>query len=131
MSGNHSRTKGASAERQVIKLIEDELGVKLKRNLMQSFEGGHDLQGEGCLADFAIEIKHYAKVTNALIKQWWIQAVEQAERVKKHPVLIYRGDREQFKVMIEGRLVGGLFEFADDQLTMSFESFCYLVRERA
>ena len=129
--GSLSRTKGANAERQVINLLHEQLGVKLKRNLLQSLEGGHDLQGEGCLSDFAIEIKHYAKVSNSLIKQWWQQTTEQAERVNKLPVLIYRGDREAFKVMIEGSLIGGLLEGELAPVNITFDSFCYLVRERA
>lgn len=127
--GNLSRTKGANAERQVIKLLHDQLGVKLRRNLLQSIEGGHDLQEDGCLRDFAIEIKHYAKVTNGLVNQWWIQATEQAEKANKTPVLFYRGNREEFKVMIEGRAIGGLLSESLECVTLSVGAFCHLVRE--
>ncbi len=48
------RRKGAAGEREVLKLLGDELGVLLSRNLQQTREGGAD-----CIAlkGFAIEVK--------------------------------------------------------------------------
>ena len=66
MSGKGSRTKGASAERELIKLLEDHLGdivhqqnLSLQRNLEQTRSGGHDVIG---LDDIAIEVKRQEKL---------------------------------------------------------------------
>ena len=91
----NSRNKGASAEREVSKLLYDELGIKMVRNLEQSRSGGHDLtpeQSGGLLDGYAIEVKRYAKITTALLRGFWQQACEQAQRANKVPLLIYRQD---------------------------------------
>ncbi len=130
----NSRNKGASAERQVAKLIYDHLGVKLKRNLEQTRSGGHDLVPEspGLLDDFAIEIKRYAKITKPLLDKFWEQAIEQAENAGKLPILIFRGDREEWRVAIALRDLNAVlfkvsvFNFA----ILEFVDFCEFVRER-
>ena len=83
----NSRNKGASGERECIKAIYDLTGIELKRNYSQTAWGGHDLIG---LDDWAIEVKRYAVAETASKKSWWQQAVQQAKRVGKSPVVIYR-----------------------------------------
>lgn len=130
----NSRNKGAAAERDVAKLLFDQLGVKLKRNLEQTRSGGHDLISDevGLLDAYAIEIKRYAKVTHALVDRFWDQACRQAEAVGKTPVLIFRGDREEWRVALPLSL---LFEKVFDSQTssefgiFSFHAFCKLMRE--
>lgn len=93
----NSRNKGAAAEREVAKLIEDHLGVKVKRNLMQTAEGGHDLIG---LDGWAIEVKRYSTATWATKNTWWQQAVRQAEDVGAMPVVLYRLDRAEWRALV-------------------------------
>lgn len=95
----NSRTKGASAERELIKLLVDELGegYELKRNLEQTREGGYDITG---LPMWALEVKRYAEATPSLIKDWWLQATEQARAVAKTPVLAYRLDRRDWRFIV-------------------------------
>lgn len=95
----NSRTKGASAERELIKLLHDELGdgFELKRNLEQTREGGYDITG---LPKWALEVKRYAEATPSLIREWWEQAADQARAAKKIPVLAYRLDRRDWRFVV-------------------------------
>jgi Holliday junction resolvase len=92
--GKSQRNKGAAAEREVLKLLGDELGIALKRNLAQTREGGGDcLEVKG----WAIEVKRQERLSRPA---WWKQAVEQAKRVGAQPMLLYRRSREPWKAFI-------------------------------
>ena len=108
MAKINSRTKGASAEREVIGLIEDHLGVRCKRNLMQTADGGHDLIG---LDGWAVEVKRYKSATPAVKEGWWQQAVRQAKDVGQKPVVLYRLDRSYWRALIE--VPGSYFDQED------------------
>ena len=94
------RNKGARAEREVLKLLGQELGVLLERNLSQTRGGGADcLEVKG----WAIEIKRQESLSRPT---WWRQAVEQAEKVGAEPMLLYRRNGEKWQAFIhttEGR----------------------------
>lgn len=90
----NSRKKGASAERELAKILREKYGIEIKRNLNQTREGGYDLVG---LEGFAIEVKRAEKL---LIKKWWEQAVNQSEPGKTLPVLIYRQSRQPWSVVV-------------------------------
>lgn len=88
------RNKGARAEREVLRLLGDLLGVELQRNLQQTREGGADcLQVWG----FAIEIKRQESLSRPA---WWKQAREQADRAAGEPMLLYRRSREKWRAWI-------------------------------
>ena len=77
------RTKGATAERVVARLIRDWLGLDVRRNWQaQSAAGGADLTG---IPGWSIEIKR-AKEFRA---DWWSQTEEQAAAEDTTPALIY------------------------------------------
>jgi len=88
------RRKGAAAEREVLKLLGEELGQLLTRNLTQTREGGAD-----CLAvkGWAIEVKRQERLSRPT---WWRQAVEQAQRVGAEPMLLFRRNREQWTAWV-------------------------------
>ena len=96
MSGAMSRTKGARAEREVLKLLGEELGQQLTRNLSQTREGGAD-----CLdvRGFVIEVKRQERLNRLA---WWRQACEQAEG-KGEPMLLYRRNGEPWTAWIHTR----------------------------
>lgn len=94
MTGKRSRNKGAAAEREVLKLLGDELGIMLTRNLQQTREGGADCLG---VRGFAIEVKRCEALSRPA---WWRQACEQAKRVGAEPMLLYRRNREQWRACI-------------------------------
>jgi hypothetical protein len=91
----NSRAKGASAEREVFKLIGDVLGFKVERNLSQTRDGGYD----SVVGDFALEVKRQEALS---IKAWWEQATQQAGRCDppKMPMLIYRQSRQPWRVVV-------------------------------
>lgn len=88
------RRKGAAAEREVLRILGDLLGVALTRNLQQTREGGAD-----CLAvrGFAIEVKRQERLSRPA---WWRQACDQAARVGAEPMLMYRRSRQPWQVLI-------------------------------
>lgn len=84
MSGKFSRDKGKRGEREFAALISELTGYELTRNLNQSRESGHDLNG---IEWISLEVKNQ----NVLkINDWWKQTVEQAKSCNKVPVLAYK-----------------------------------------
>ena len=124
----NSRNKGASAERELAGLIHDHLGVRLVRKLDQCRCGGHDLvvaEGQsGEVVDFldrfAIEVKRHSAVTRAKIEGFWAQAVDQADKANKIPLLALRADRDQWRFMLP---------MHDDYCEVSYHQFFYMARE--
>jgi Holliday junction resolvase len=100
------RDKGATGEREVIKLLEDELGLKLTRNPLQSHRGGRDviedIEQMQKPIPFAIEVKR--QEAEALAK-WWSQTCLQGEKSGRIPVLFYRASRKPWNVVVEAHYV--------------------------
>ena len=92
--GRMSRDKGAKAERELLKLLGDELGVLLQRNIQQTRAGGADCLE---LKGFAVEIKRQERLSRPA---WWMQACEQGQRVGSEPILFYRRNREAWSALI-------------------------------
>lgn len=88
------RRKGASAERELVRLLSEHLDVTVTRNLNQSRDGGCDLLGVG---PFALECKRQEKLSLA---SWWRQAVTQAEAAELIPVLAYRQSRQPWRFVV-------------------------------
>lgn len=90
------RRKGAVAEREVIGLLRL-MGVDARRNLMQTREGGFDLEG----LPYAVEVKRQERLA---LPAWLSQA--KAQTTKEHPlaVVIFRRSREPWRVLIEMNL---------------------------
>lgn len=100
-----SRTKGAAAERELLKLLGEELGVSLERNIQQTRSGGADCLE---LKGFAVEVKRQESLRRP---SWWMQACEQGHRIGAEPILFYRRNREQWRALIS--TVDGDFREAD------------------
>jgi hypothetical protein len=118
----NSRTKGASAERELSRLLGDRLGIPFERNLSQCRAGGFDLIG---LDQLAIEVKRCEKLS---IPQWWQQARQQA--TGKIPILAFRQSRRPWAIIVPlGWLCPGDWgENATAQL--SLDSFVELLKKR-
>ncbi|HWH72868.1 MAG TPA: hypothetical protein VNV16_01215 [Methylibium sp.] len=103
------RRKGAAAEREVLKLLADELGAApFQRNLEQTRNGGADcIEVQG----FAIEVKRQERLSRPA---WWAQAVDQARRAQAEPMLLYRRSREPWRALIH-TMDGGYREATFDQ----------------
>lgn len=95
--GKSQREKGRRAEIEVLKLLGEELGQALTRNLEQTRGGGAD-----CLSvwGFAIEVKRQEALSRP---KWWKQACKQAQRTGNEPLLLYRRSREAWKAWIHTR----------------------------
>jgi Holliday junction resolvase len=88
------RTKGAAAKRELCRLLADELGFVVRRNVDQARAGGADcLQVQG----FAIECKRHEKLSRPA---WWAQACRQGEKAGAEPLLFYRCSREPWRALV-------------------------------
>jgi hypothetical protein len=91
--GKASRDKGVRGELEVFKVIEDHLGISLKRNSQEQYEQG------GCdqyLHYFALEIK---RCETLKLESWWKETVDQTP-YEYIPTLIYRQSRQPWRVML-------------------------------
>ena len=88
----NSRTKGHSAEREIVILFKKN-GIDVSRNLIQTRSGGCDLVTEGTILEpFAIEIKRVGRWSPSIRKAYWDQAQQQADKIGKIPLLIWKLD---------------------------------------
>lgn len=124
--GTHQRRKGTEAERELVRLLRDELGDDgITRNLEQTREGGGDIR----VPPFVIEAK---RAKAARIREWWAQAVAQAG-TSEHPALAYRLDRQPWRVRVPLAAMtdaAGSPEALDWTAEMSVQAFAAVVRER-
>lgn len=103
MSGRSSRRKGATAERELFKALNERLGRDMfVRNLLQTRQGGCD---DGNAELFALEVKRQESLS---LPAWIQQAVEQA-KPGQIPVLAYRRSKEPWRFLVITDLDG----FAD------------------
>lgn len=132
----NSRAKGASAERELIGMLTDELGetltAPLKRNLEQTRAGGHDIVG---LDGWAIEVKRYKRLKESDIRKFWDQALDQAEKVAQRPVLAFREDLCSWRVRIRmcdlaPSMAFGNASSVDWTIEMGVAAFAAVVREQ-
>jgi hypothetical protein len=92
----NGRQKGAGAEREIAKLLFDELGLSFKRDLEQYRAAEHgDLICDEPFP-FCIEVKRYGTGCAAQPK-WWDQACAAARACDKLPLLVYRYNRQPWK----------------------------------
>ena len=123
MSQVNSRRKGRSGEQEIVRILKDELGLEITRNWAeQAHHGGVDILG---LPGYAVEVKRAKEYSN----RWFEQALSQANDTI--PVLLYRLDRSQWKCEMRGcDLIKELKFEIEEQVTLSIQAFCTIVRER-
>ncbi len=116
------RDKGARGERELARILSDKLGEEVVRNLMQTREGGHDLNG----VPFALEVKRQETLA---IDTWWEQATRQAEQAGLPPALAYRPSRRPWRFRV--RLCDVNSDLTGEETAdVDLDGFCLLVRER-
>jgi Holliday junction resolvase len=118
----NSRTKGATAERELARILGDRLGITLQRNLDQWRAGGFDLIG---LDQLAIEVK---RQENLNIGAWWEQARRQA--TGKIPILAYRQSRRPWAIVVPLDWLTGLPLDPNQTAQISLDSFVELLKKR-
>jgi Holliday junction resolvase len=124
----NGRRKGANFERELARMIFDELGIETKRDLEQYRAGDHgDLIG---LDGWTIEAKRYASNAGGNFKpEWWKQATSAANAQGNQPVLIYKYDRQPIKCVVFLSSISADYADKDNVATISFPTWCMLVRE--
>jgi hypothetical protein len=125
----NGRNKGAAFEREVAALIDQHLGVRVKRDLEQYRESQHgDLLG---LDGWVIECKRYAMANGGHYhRDWWQQVINAAISLQQEPVLIYKYDRAAIHCVVRLGLVNPEYASTDYTCTVSFSAWCMLVREK-
>ena len=94
MNGAGARKKGQRGELEALKLLGDELGILLTRNLEQTRNGGGDCV---VIKGWCLEIKRCEQLSRPA---WWRQACRQAEQAGARPMLLYRRSKESWTAWI-------------------------------
>jgi hypothetical protein len=92
--GRMSRTKGARGELELCRLLSEELGIEVRRNIGQARSGGADCLE---LPGFALEVKRCERLARPT---WWAQAVEQGQKAGAEPIVFFRRSREPWQALI-------------------------------
>lgn len=98
------RRKGQTGERELCRLLSEELGVTVRRNVDQARIGGADCIE---LKGFAVECKRQQKLS---MPSWWAQAVKQGVDINAEPIVFYRRNREPWQALL--RTAEGGFRLA-------------------
>jgi Holliday junction resolvase len=88
------RRKGAVGERELFRLLSDELGFVVRRNVDQARNGGADCIE---LPGFAVECKRQERLC---LPAWWRQAVRQGIAMQAEPIVWYRRSREPWRALL-------------------------------
>lgn len=88
--GRSQRMKGASGERELCGILQDALGIEVKRRLGQARDSGFDI----ALPGFSVECKRRAKV--AIL----YEALAQAMSGPDTPALMLRADGKDWLVVL-------------------------------
>ena len=122
----NSRNKGAGGEREVASLLFAELGIKFERDLEQyRKEDRGDLIANTDDFPFLIEVKRYAKGWTCK-PAWESQAFKAAKACNKQPCVIYRFDRQDWRV----RLYLDAFGWTSTQwIETDIQGFAEIARE--
>ena len=129
MSGAASRNKGARGERELVRMLRDNIGGDYSRNLKQYQQAQHgDI--EQLVGPFLIEVKNHATLN---LRAWWQQTVTAAEKRGAVPCLAYKITRAgwRFVVPLEQAWGSGHQWGRDLQYTRTLypEGFYLIVRE--
>ena len=125
-SGAGKRAKGQRGERELFALLSDQLGTVVQRNVDQARAGGADGLD---IPGWAVEVKRQQA---ARPMQWWKQTVEQANVLKRRPVLFYRANYQPWRaLMLLCDIAPGAYgALADTEpVELSLEAACLILRE--
>lgn len=100
------RRKGRNGEQELARVLRQQLGETVTRNLQQTATGGHDLIG---VAGFAIECKRCERLA---LRAGWRQTCEQAAQANLTPCLAFRRSRQPWKFVLPlGVLLGDAMDY--------------------
>jgi hypothetical protein len=96
---------GKAGEREAAALVRDLTGWDMRRRVRQH-ECDSDLEG---VPGWCIEVKRHRAASRADLATWWAQAVTQAAQAgNRHPVLLYRVDRADWRAVWPMALLLGI-----------------------
>lgn len=81
---------------------------KIWKDLKKIFEYSHRTIGSGTVKEdkgdinfreYLVECKHYKKVTQTMIDDWWKKICSESKKENKYPLLIYRENYQPVKVV--------------------------------
>lgn len=116
------RRKGQTGERELFRILSEQLGTVVKRRLGAAREGGCD-----CLdvPGWAIEVKR----TETLLASHWNQAVRQAIETDRKAVLFWRKSRAPWWVLVAPHdIAPELWGPGREPVRMSVQNWCELAR---
>lgn len=87
------RTKGACGEREVCRILSDELGQAVHRELSQPRDSGCDIK----VGPFNLEIKRRKGIA---VHEWMEQCERSCVGTERHPVVICRGDGKPWLAIV-------------------------------
>ena len=93
--GARERRRGAAAERELAAILSDWLGVAIKRNLGQERDSGSDLT----TGRVRWEVKRHERLS----VMEWCRQVEAASGPRDIPVIAFRQDGEEWRVVMRLR----------------------------
>jgi Holliday junction resolvase len=130
--GAFSRSKGARGERELCRLLSDNLGGTYSR-LLKQYQQSQLADIEQLVGPYSIEAKNCASLT--AMKQWWQQALVAADKRGAIPCLAYKVPRKgwRFRVPIPQAWASGHQWGREIQYTMDLapDGFFLLVREHS
>ncbi len=94
--GLRERRKGQQGERELAKLLTEELGQVVERRLGQERDGGADLVVGSTAGEIAVQVK---RVERASIRAWLDQAIADAE-AGQLPAVAWRASRHGWCVVM-------------------------------
>lgn len=128
--GKASRDKGARGEREVCKMLSENLGGTYNR-LLKQYQQSQLSDIEQLVGVYSLEVKNCAKVN---LRAWWQQAVTAADKRGAVPCLAYKVARRgwKFVVPLPQAWATGKQWARDIQYTMTLEpdGFYLIVREQ-
>lgn len=92
--GRNNRRRGQDGERELCALLNDEFGIKTKRNLGQERDSGSDVP----CGPFTFEVKRRKRVAG--LYEWLTQAIDAAEVSETIPALAVRADGREWLVVM-------------------------------
>jgi len=103
----NSRRKGHDFERRVANSMREELGEVVKEDVKRILDQAREAElGDIEIHDFVIECKRYSPLPTYR-EQWWDQVWASAKKTKKHPILVYKFDRQDIQAVLPLYLIGG------------------------
>lgn len=96
MSGAKSRNKGARGEREICRMLADNLGGEYNR-LLKQYQQSQLADIEQLVGPYSIEVKNCATLN---MKAWWKQTLEAADKRGAVPCLAYKITRAGWRFVV-------------------------------